>query len=266
MLVLNSGSSSLQYQLRRVAVRASGIESSGTEDNATESSDAAVLLSGVIGTQADHRPATGPEGAVAVLHRIRKDLGRHVDGPSPEAIGPGWFMAENDSLLRRGSPTRSLTASKAWAGLRPLHNPFSAAYIRGAQELWQEVPQVAVFDTAFHRTLPNYAYRYALPEDVYRPEGVRRFGFHGISVESACQESSRFLGCPLTELNAIVAHLGSGASITAIRAGQSVDTSMGMTPLEGLVMGTRSGDIDPSIVVFLQRHGLDAAVALIRTA
>lgn len=258
VLVLNQGSSSLKFQLRRIPGRALGTASSGTEDNATENSDPPVLLSGVIDTQADHRPSTGPQSAVAVLHRICEELNQRLDGAAPEAIGHRVVHGGE----RFTSPTlitdEVIDGIESLGQLAPLHNPVSAAYIRAAQKLWPDIPQVAVFDTAFHRTLPDYAYRYALPEDLYGHDGVRRFGFHGISVESACQESARFLGCPLTELNAIVAHLGNGASITAIRAGQSVDTSMGMTPLEGLVMGTRSGDIDPSIVVFLQRHGLDA--------
>jgi acetate kinase len=128
--------------------------------------------------------------------------------------------------------------------------------MRAAAARWPDTPQVAVFDTAFHHTMPEQACRYAVPEDLYTRYGIRRYGFHGISVEIACNEAAAFLGVPMGSLDAVVAHLGNGASVTAVRAGRSVDTSMGMTPLEGLVMGTRSGDIDPSIVTLLQRRGL----------
>jgi acetate kinase len=117
---------------------------------------------------------------------------------------------------------------------------------------------VAVFDTAFHRSIPDFAARYAIPEDAYRVHPVRRYGFHGISVEMACRDTAQVLGIPALSLNAVVAHIGNGASVTAVRSGLSVDTSMGMTPLEGLVMGTRSGDLDPSIVLLLQHGGATA--------
>lgn len=141
----------------------------------------------------------------------------------------------------------------AMISLAPLHNPANLQGIREALELMPEVPQVAVFDTAFHQTLPDYAYRYPLPSVWYALHGVRRYGFHGTSHHYVAKQAAQFLGKPLDECNLITLHLGNGASVTAIRGGESVDTSMGLTPLEGLMMGTRCGDIDPAIHFYLMR-------------
>ncbi|HEV3028091.1 MAG TPA: acetate/propionate family kinase, partial [Planctomycetota bacterium] len=122
------------------------------------------------------------------------------------------------------------------------------------RKIWPEAPQVAVFDTAFHHTLPPPAYTYAIPEALAREQGIRRYGFHGISHASVARRSAAMIRRPLESTNLISLHLGNGASAAAIRAGRSVDTSMGLTPLEGLVMGTRSGDLDPAIVSFLARR------------
>jgi acetate kinase len=149
--------------------------------------------------------------------------------------------------------------------LAPLHNPAALDGIEVARDLFPTVPQVAVFDNAFHQTMPPEAYRYAIPEYLYREHRVRRYGFHGTSHYYVAKRAAVLLGRPLTECNLITLHLGNGASATAIRAGQSVDTSMGLTPLEGLVMGTRCGDIDPAIHFYLCRNadmGTDALDAL----
>jgi len=137
--------------------------------------------------------------------------------------------------------------------LAPLHNPVNILGIDIAGELWPDVPQVAVFDTEFHHTLPPKAFRYAIPEDLYRRYGVRRYGFHGISHSYVARRAAALLTRSPESVNLISLHLGNGASAAAIRAGACVDTSMGLTPLEGLVMGTRSGDIDPAIFAYLAR-------------
>jgi acetate kinase len=137
------------------------------------------------------------------------------------------------------------------ASLAPLHNPAAVMGIRAARAAFPELPQVAVFDTAFHQTMPAKAFLYALPYHLYKEKGVRRYGMHGTSHLYVSQEAAKALNKPLDETNVITAHLGNGGSITAVKGGKSVDTSMGMTPLEGLVMGTRSGDIDPSIIEHL---------------
>jgi acetate kinase len=144
--------------------------------------------------------------------------------------------------------------------LAPLHNPANLAGIRAAQKVFPGIPQVAVFDTAFHSTLPPRAYLYAVPYDWYKTDGVRRYGFHGTSHRFVAGEAARRLGRPLEELGLITAHLGNGCSAAAVEGGHSVDTTMGISPLEGLVMGTRSGDIDPSLHEYMAaRRGWNLA-------
>jgi len=138
--------------------------------------------------------------------------------------------------------------------LAPLHNPSNLEGICVAMELFPDVPHVAVFDTAFHQSIPEEAFLYAIPYELYEKYKIRRYGFHGTSHEYVAEVVSEYMGIPLSKLNLITVHLGNGASITAIKNGRSFDTSMGMTPLEGLVMGTRSGDIDPAIPFFLMDH------------
>ena len=141
--------------------------------------------------------------------------------------------------------------------LAPLHNPANLLGIQEAMLQMSDVPQVAVFDTAFHQTLPDYAYRYPLPNTLYSEHDVRRYGFHGTSHHYVAKRAAEFLDKPLHETNLITLHLGNGASVTAIERGRSIDTSMGMTPLEGLMMGTRCGDIDPALPIYLgQRLGM----------
>ncbi len=137
------------------------------------------------------------------------------------------------------------------AALAPLHNPAHIIGIKAAQKAFPELKNVAVFDTAFHQTMPEEAYLYALPYNLYKEHGIRRYGMHGTSHLFIAREAAELLGKPANELNIINCHLGNGASVCAIKNGQSVDTSMGLTPLEGLVMGTRCGDIDPAIIFHL---------------
>lgn len=143
------------------------------------------------------------------------------------------------------------------SALAPLHNPPALMGIVTAQQLLPNAKQVAVFDTAFHQTMPDYAYRYAVPNAWYRELGVRRYGFHGTSHLYVSKRAAKVLGKPANECNLITLHIGSGASATAIRHGKSVDTSLGMTPLSGLTMGTRPGDLDPGVVLYVMgRLGL----------
>lgn len=143
--------------------------------------------------------------------------------------------------------------------LAPLHNPPALAAIRHARAALPDIPHFAVFDTAFHSTLPDHAREYALPADVRRRYGIRRFGFHGINHSHVARSVAAYLHIDVEKLRIISCHLGNGASVTAIEQGRSVDTSMGMTPLEGLIMGTRAGDVDPGVLLQLRRSGaLDA--------
>jgi acetate kinase len=144
-----------------------------------------------------------------------------------------------------------LAAIRDFSHLAPLHNPANLAGIEAVRAVRPELPQAAVFDTAFHQTMPPRAYRYAVPEDWYTDHGVRRYGFHGTSHRFVSERAAALLGRPLTELRLVTAHLGNGCSAAAIRDGVSVDTTMGLTPLEGLVMGTRAGDVDPGLFGYL---------------
>ncbi|MBX3312410.1 MAG: acetate kinase [Microbacteriaceae bacterium] len=152
--------------------------------------------------------------------------------------------------------------------LAPLHNPGALQGIRAARKIFTRVKHVAVFDTAFHQTMPPASYTYAIDTEVAKQYRIRRYGFHGTSHSYVAKKTAEFLGKPLNDLNMIVLHLGNGASACAIRGGKSVNTSMGMTPLEGLVMGTRSGDIDPAILFYLNRvagYDVDALDRLLNT-
>jgi acetate kinase len=152
-----------------------------------------------------------------------------------------------------------LRSIERFADLAPLHNPANLTGIRAAMRALPDIPHVACFDTAFHATIPRVAYLYALPYTVYEKYGVRRYGFHGSSHRYVATRTAQLLGQSPEATNCITVHLGNGCSITAVRNGKSTDTSMGMTPLEGLVMGTRSGDIDPAILFYLADKGYDLA-------
>ena len=143
---------------------------------------------------------------------------------------------------------------KQCCAIAPLHNPANLAGILACKKLLPHIKQVAVFDTAFHQTLPDYAHIYGLPYEYYKKYGIRKYGFHGTSHEYVAGEAARILKRPLEKLRIITCHLGNGCSITAVNRGRSVDTSMGFTPLEGLIMGTRCGDIDPALVTYIMRR------------
>ena len=143
--------------------------------------------------------------------------------------------------------------------LAPLHNPVNIAGIEAISSILPDVPQVGVFDTAFHQTMPDYAYMYALPYEAYEKYGVRRYGFHGTSHRYVSRRACEFLGVDYNSKKIITCHIGNGGSITAIKDGKSIDTSMGLTPVEGLMMGTRCGDVDPAAILYLeQKENLDA--------
>jgi acetate kinase len=142
---------------------------------------------------------------------------------------------------------------KQCSKIAPLHNPANLVGILACRRFLRNISQVAVFDTAFHHSIPPFAYIYGLPYEYYKRYGIRKYGFHGTSHEYVAQEAAKRLHRPFNKLRLITCHLGNGCSITAVRFGKSIDTSMGFTPLEGLLMGTRSGDLDPAVVIFLQR-------------
>lgn len=197
----------------------------------------------------------GGELQSAVDRLLAEYRGRESESTRPEAVA--HRVVHGGEKFR--DPTRidasMLKDLEELNALAPLHNPPAIVAIRQARDAMPDIPHVAVFDTAFHATLPEHAREYALPADVRRRFGIRRFGFHGINHSHVASGVASYLGVDLQALRIISCHLGNGASVTAIEAGRSIETSMGMTPLEGLVMGTRAGDIDPGVLLQLQRCG-----------
>ncbi|MCY0904758.1 acetate/propionate family kinase [Arthrobacter sp. H14-L1] len=252
ILVLNSGSSSIKYQVRDIAGRDGG---SSRDDGGS----GGIVMEGLIDRIGSSDP--GPDAVAdhaealdridAAVSRVLRD--RQLDAVGHRVVHGGERFSE--PVLINNEITRAIERLNP---LAPLHNPANVLGIRAIAAKWPKLPQVAVFDTAFHRTLPEHAWRYAVPDELYRHFGIRRYGFHGTSLSYVSVRAAQLLDIRPEHFNAVIAHLGNGASVTALRGGKSIDTSMGFTPLEGLVMGTRSGDIDPSILIFLQRQGLDA--------
>lgn len=230
VFVVNSGSSSIKYQLvdldTEQAVLGGLVERIGEPGSAIADHEAG--LRSVLDELGTGRPI------VAVGHRV-------VHGGS-EFTGPTLITDEVEERI------------DTLSALAPLHNPANLQGIRAARLALPDVPHVAVFDTAFHHTLPPAAYTYAIDAVLAAEHGVRRYGFHGTSHKFVSEQAALFLERPLESLKTIVLHLGNGASVAAIDGGVSVETSMGMTPLEGLVMGTRSGDIDAAVLLHLHRE------------
>ncbi|MFG3657497.1 acetate kinase [Streptomyces sp. NPDC047706] len=254
VLVLNSGSSSVKYQLldmrdsSRLAVGL--VERIGEQTSRLKHS---CLATG------DSREKTGPiADHEAALKAVAEQLGRDglgLDSPELAAIGHrvvhgGLFFTEPTVI-----DDEVLTEIERLIPVAPLHNPANLTGIRTAQALRPDLPQVAVFDTAFHTTMPEPAARYAIDPKIADRHRIRRYGFHGTSHAYVSRETARLLGKDPSEVNVIVLHLGNGASASAVEKGRCVDTSMGLTPLEGLVMGTRSGDLDPAVIFHLARVG-----------
>lgn len=251
ILVVNCGSSSVKMAVfnRSGAPLASALaEKIGQPDArlVPEGADTVVLPA-----NADHR-----QSLTASIQWLQ-DNG-HL-GEAPLAIG--HRVVHGGEAFHRAALLNDevIRAIEDCAALAPLHNPVNLAGIEATMELFPQVPQVAVFDTAFHQTLPRHAWLYPVPRRFYTDWGVRRYGFHGTSHQYVAEEAARRLGKPVATTSIISAHLGNGCSITAIRDGKSVDTSMGLTPLEGLVMGTRSGDVDPGLFDFLAAKGVSPA-------
>ncbi|MFI6104181.1 acetate kinase [Streptomyces sp. NPDC051310] len=253
VLVLNSGSSSVKYQLldmhdgARLAVGL--VERIGEETSRLVHTP----LTGGAGQRERTGPIADHEAALkAVADELAAD-GLGLDSPELAAIGHRVVHGG----LRFSAPTvitdEVMAEIERLIPVAPLHNPANITGIRTAQALRPDLPQVAVFDTAFHTTMPEHAARYAIDVATADAHRIRRYGFHGTSHAYVARRTAQLLGKDPSEVNVIVLHLGNGASATAVRGGRCVDTSMGLTPLEGLVMGTRSGDIDPAVVFHLER-------------
>ncbi|MFS0732133.1 acetate kinase [Microbacterium sp. 1P10UB] len=264
VLVVNSGSSSFKYQL--IDMGAERVLASGLVERIGE--PVGVARHTVYAPETDG-PAPTMLEATATLEQPIADhtAGFQVmldafaaQGPSLEDHAP---VAVGHRVVHGGArffaptlitPLVEINIDEL-SVLAPLHNPANLAGIVAAQKAFPDVPHVAVFDTAFHQTLPAAAYTYAIDAEVAASHRIRRYGFHGTSHKFVSEEAAAFVGRPLAELRQLVFHLGNGASVAAIDGGRSVETSMGMTPLEGLVMGTRSGDIDPAVLFQLARRG-----------
>lgn len=233
VLVLNSGSSSIKYQLidmddrERLAV--------GLVERIGEAS----------GSVADHAA-----GMDVVLEELTGSLDRSRLAAVGHRVVHGGDRFRQATLI----DDEVCATIKELIPLAPLHNPANLTLIEAARAAFPDTPQVAVFDTAFHQTIPAHAYTYAVPREWREDLGVRRYGFHGTSHRYVSRRAATMLGRRPEEVNTIVLHLGNGASVCAVREGKSVDTSMGMTPLEGLIMGTRSGDLDPAVSAYVARQ------------
>ena len=249
VLAVNTGSSSLKARLYAgdTALAGARIERIGEAEGRLALEDAH--------GNAQTRTVSHPHHGAAL--RALLDLWRNEGVLAEDGLaGVGHRVVHGGA--RFTAPTQIdaevIDALRSLFPLAPLHNPLALAGIEAIAAAYPALPQVAVFDTAFHHTLPAAAYRYGLPARLLHEHGVRRYGFHGISVQYVAGRLADFLERPLASLNLIVLHLGNGASASALQNGVSVDTSMGMTPLEGLLMGSRCGDLDPAVPLYLQRQ------------
>jgi len=257
IFVVNCGSSSIKFQLFDMAdesVLAKGVmERVGTDE---------AILHVTAGERAHKDIAVGPAGGGDHRRGLKTIVSALIDkqviSSVEEIDGVGHRVVHGGETMNRSAiiDDRVLEVIGQNCELAPLHNPANLAGIDAAGETMPDVPQVAVFDTAFLADLPPKAYRYAVPESWYTDHHVRRYGFHGTSHKYVVLRAAELLGRKPEEVNLITVHLGNGCSMTAVAAGKAVDHSMGMTPLEGLVMGTRSGDLDPAVVFYMAGRGM----------
>ena len=253
-LVVNSGSSSLKYQL--IELETERTLASGLVERIGESTGAMRHTNAVTGASTSNDDADVPDHAAGF--RAMLDAFDHT-GPSfqddpPAVVGHRVVHGGTDFDRATIITDEVEDTIDALSSLAPLHNPANLEGIRAARKVFADVPHVAVFDTAFHQTMPPEAYTYAIPTDLAAKYAIRRYGAHGTSHKYVSEQTALFLGRPLEELKTIVLHLGNGASAAAVDGGRSIETSMGLTPLEGLVMGTRSGDLDPAVLIHLHRE------------
>ncbi|MBQ3113819.1 MAG: acetate kinase [Phascolarctobacterium sp.] len=259
VFVINCGSSSLKYQLidmKNENVMAKGlIERIGMDGSVLKHTPANANTIDISTEIPDHKVAIQLviEALLDENHGVIKKMSE-INAVGHRVVHGGERFT--DSML---ITTDVIKGIEACCEIAPLHNPPNLHGILACMELLPEVPQVAVFDTAFHQTMPKTAFLYGLPYEMYVKYGLRRYGFHGTSHRYVAQKAAEMMGEHMSDLRIITCHLGNGASLTAIKYGKSVDTSMGYTPLEGLIMGTRSGEIDPAIIPFLmEKENMDA--------
>ncbi len=257
ILVINSGSSSIKYKL--FDVDHGRVMASGLAERIGESSSILTHHRAAEGGEEKHIEKDGIADHKEGLKRI---VGLLLD-PQTGAIGSRSEIGAVGHRVVHGGDTfheptliddAVIADIEACIPLAPLHNPANLMGVRVALELFPEAAQVAIFDTAFHQSLPVEAYLYAIPFELHQKYKIRRYGFHGTSHAFVADAAAAYLDRPLADLNLISLHLGNGASMAAIAGGRSIDTTMGLTPLAGLVMGTRCGDVDPSVLLFLAEH------------
>ncbi|WP_221348098.1 acetate kinase [Streptomyces beigongshangae] len=255
VLVLNSGSSSVKYQL--LDMRDGSRLAAGLVERIGE--ETSRLKHSPLAAGGESRETTGPiADHDAALKAVARELSRDGLGlDSPELAAIGHRVVHGGKRFTEPTVVDDavLAEIERLIPVAPLHNPANLTGIRTARALRPDLPQVAVFDTAFHTTMPEAAARYAIDVETADRHRIRRYGFHGTSHAYVSRETARLLGRAPQDVNVIVLHLGNGASASAVRGGRCVDTSMGLTPLEGLVMGTRSGDVDPAVIFHLTRVG-----------
>ena len=250
ILVLNCGSSSIKYALYNMddqsVITSGGIEKIGLPD-----SFITVKLNGE--KHKWEHPIGEHTAGVQYIFEVLTTGEFSVLGSLSELDAVGHRMVHGGEKFNKSVrlTPEVMEAFAACNDLAPLHNPANIKGVNAVKALLPDIPQVGVFDTAFHQTMPDYAYMYALPYNLYKEYGVRRYGFHGTSHRYVSQRVCEFLGCKPEEKRIITCHIGNGASIAAVKYGKCVDTSMGLTPLEGLMMGTRTGDIDAGAVTYL---------------
>lgn len=253
VLVINCGSSSLKYQVLEMeneTLLCKGlVERIGIEGSVLKHEKAGEDKYVLETPMDDHKDAIGHvlETIVDPVHGVAKSMDE-ISAVGHRVVHAGEKYASSVVITED-----VMEALDDCTDLAPLHNPPNILGIRACQELMPTTPMVGVFDTAFHQTMPAESYIYAIPYEYYTKYKVRRYGFHGTSHKYVAQRAAEMLNRPLDELKIITCHLGNGASVSAIKRGICVDTSMGFTPLEGLVMGTRSGDIDPAIVTYIRQ-------------
>ena len=256
ILVINCGSSSLKYQL--INSETEGVLAKGLCERIGIDGMLTYQPEGGEKEKSEIAMPTHTEAINAVLAALTNEKSGVIKSLSEVgAVGHrvvhGGEKFTSSCLIN----DESMKAIEECNDLAPLHNPANLIGIRACQELMPGVPMVAVFDTAFHQTMPDVAYTYGIPYEYYEKYKVRRYGFHGTSHSYVSKRTAEIVGKPYDQMKIIVCHLGNGASISAVNCGKSVDTSMGLTPLEGLVMGTRSGDLDPAIINFVgKKEGL----------
>ena len=252
ILVINCGSSSIKYQLYEMKKKE--VLASGFLEKIGEETSMLFHKRGKKSIQIEKKISNHKQGLCLVVDvLLSKEKGAIKSTSEIFAIGHRVVHGGEDFVESALITGKVIEIIDKYKDLAPLHNPPNLMGIEAAKEMFPEVPQVAVFDTAFHQTIPQEAYLYALPYEFYEKDKIRRYGFHGTSHRYVSKRAAEILSRPLEELDIITCHLGNGCSMTAVKRGKSIDTSMGFTPLEGLVMGTRSGDIDPAIIFFLSK-------------